>query len=366
MKNLCIITLILSWLLLENIFSQQPDSIFSKTYLVNYVRTFAYFPKVDANSSGNTVVVWADERYRTLGLLQPGDGALDIFSQLYVNFHTPLGNNFRVSWDTTSNSLSSAVQWNPDVAINEDGWFVVVWDDTRLDTIGSLDQKDVFAQIYNAMATPVGNNFRINQGSDSSFNDNPKVSWITNQNFIVSWIGNSSVYARIFDNVGSPVTDNVKVSEAVPDSILINKSEILVLPDSTVLIYWTDTRNPQIPFACQRMNISGELIGPNLSIPYLPSHTGIDAPFHLALSNGKFVFTYAAGENLKWDIYYQFLDMELNPIGNAVKVNNDNLPAIQYAPIVSSNETGQFIIVWNDQRGYPYHFAFGDRDLYAQ
>ena len=367
MKNVLFITFILSLLLLLNIiYSQDPDSIFSKTYLVNDVRTFAYFSKVDANSSGNAVVVWPDERYRTLGFLQPGDGASDIFAQLYVNFHTPLGNNFRVSWDTTSNSLSTAVQWNPDVAINENGRFVIVWEDTRLYTSASLDQNDIFTQMYDAIGIPIGDNFRINQGSDSSFNDNPKVSWITNQNFIVSWINNSSVYARILDNSGNPVTDYVKISEAVHDSVFINESEIIILPDSTILIYWTDTRKPQIPFACQKMNMSGELIGPNRFIPYLPSHTEIDGPFYLALSNDRFVFTYAAGEHLKWDIYYQLLDMELNPIGSAVKVNDDSLPAIQHDPIVSCDETGQFIIVWNDQRGYPYHFAFGDRDLYSQ
>ena len=122
---------------------------------------------------------------------------------------TPIGGEFQVNTYTTGD------QETPAVAMDANGNYVVVWDSVGED--GSLD--GIFAQRYGTGGIPLGGEFQIN-----TFVPNrqglPVVAMLQNGNFVVAWnsqdespVGQISVYARVFNADGTPLTGEIKVND---------------------------------------------------------------------------------------------------------------------------------------------------------
>ena len=78
-------------------------------------------PSISADSTGNFIVTWTDLR----------SGGTDVYAQRYASDGTIIGNNFKVSDDT-----SNTWQGYPDISVGGSGNFIIVWQDERT---GELD-----------------------------------------------------------------------------------------------------------------------------------------------------------------------------------------------------------------------------------
>jgi autotransporter-associated beta strand protein len=128
-------------------------------------------PSVAMNADGAFVVAWAStfqDRFAT-----------DIYARRYGTDGTPLGNEFRVTTDITSDYY-----W-PSVAIDGAGEFVIAWSNRRL-SAGVATRID--AQRYQADGTPVGGVFRVDSGV-SNRTETPAVAMDSSGNFVVAWQG---------------------------------------------------------------------------------------------------------------------------------------------------------------------------------
>lgn len=139
------------------------------------------FPKVDSDSPGNFVVVWQDKR----------NGDEDIFAQIYNWTGEKDGENFRVNDD-----MDNAYQGHPDVAMNKEGNFVVVWVDKR------NGDKDIYAQRYDVSFNPLGVNFRVNSDTGSADQSEPAVA-TDGERIFFTWVdGRNSdldIFAKAID-----------------------------------------------------------------------------------------------------------------------------------------------------------------------
>ena len=77
--------------------------------------TINIYPAIHMNKNGQSVVVWADTRTSMRG---------DVFAQRFNASGQPVGNNIQVS-----QSLGE-VYYRPEVAVRDDGTFMVVWTDS--------------------------------------------------------------------------------------------------------------------------------------------------------------------------------------------------------------------------------------------
>lgn len=103
------------------------------------------YPSVDMNSSGLSVVVWADSRTSAAG---------DIFGQRYDASGQPIGDNFQVS-------AGEGEIWDrPEVAVREDGSFMVVWTDSMSGAVG-IDALRARGRQYDANGNPTGPPFIV-------------------------------------------------------------------------------------------------------------------------------------------------------------------------------------------------------------
>jgi len=123
------------------------------------------FPDVATNGD-KLVVAWQDSRQ---------DANWDITAQ-YYNVSGAIGNNFKVNTDA-----AGAINAWPSVDMNTSGFCVFVWADTRNGANG-----EIFGQRYNAEIQPVGENFQVSN-SQGFIMDRPEIAITNDGSFMVVW-----------------------------------------------------------------------------------------------------------------------------------------------------------------------------------
>ena len=115
---------------------------------------------VAADADGDFVVAWTSYE-------QDGSDA-GIYAQRYTADGTPAGAEFRV------NTFTAGKQFAPDVAMGDDGDFVVIWHSPG---------RGLYAQRYTADGTPAGGEFRVSTATYGQ----ASVSMDAGGNFVVAW-----------------------------------------------------------------------------------------------------------------------------------------------------------------------------------
>jgi hypothetical protein len=164
-------------------------------------------PALAINSEGTFVVVWASKS-------NDFESIYDIKGRIYKN-NEPIGDEFLIN-TTTANSQSK-----PDVAIDENGNIVVVWESWYQD--GS--NKGVYGQMLDSQGNKVGGEFQVN--SETEFSQaKPAVKYLENGNFIVVWeswkqdvatpVG-YGIYGKIFASYDDVVKDEFQINTYTND-----------------------------------------------------------------------------------------------------------------------------------------------------
>jgi hypothetical protein len=137
-------------------------------FLVNtYTTSEQHYPVLAVDADGRFVVVW--QSYTQDG------GDWGVFGQRYDAGGAHLGAEFRVNAHTTGS------QFEPDVAVDAAGHFVVVWSSYQ-DGSGF----GIYGQRYDASGAPRGSEFRVNSYT-TSFQRFPRVGIDPVGNFVVIW-----------------------------------------------------------------------------------------------------------------------------------------------------------------------------------
>ncbi|MCK4773977.1 MAG: hypothetical protein KAT30_04305, partial [Candidatus Krumholzibacteria bacterium] len=133
---------------LWGVYGQRYDNAGAKVgseFLVNtYTTSMQFYPKVAMSPTGEFVVVWISDGQDT--------GGYGVYGQRYDNAGAMAGSEFRV------NTTVANAQTYPDVAMNADGKFVVVWREDVLDG----DGYGIYQQRYDASGTPLGTETQVN------------------------------------------------------------------------------------------------------------------------------------------------------------------------------------------------------------
>jgi len=243
-------------------------------------------PSIASDKDGNFIAVWES-------LNQDGSGN-GIYAQRFDNFGKPLGVEFRVNTETSSD------QQNPSVSMNSNGNFVIAWESLNQD--GSAN--GVYAQRFDSSGNTLGSEFRANTFTTNS-QENPSVALSDNGNFVIAWqslvqdISGYGVYAQRFDNNG-----NMMGSEFEVDGNTVNNQ---------------------------------------------------DSPAVAIDSVGNFVITWSGEDFSTYDIFYKRYAADGSTIGAESLVNGSTFNA-QMNPSIAMNYMGDFVITWqsNNQDGDGY------------
>ncbi len=154
-----------------------------------YTTSNQMFPSVSSDTAGNFVITWQS---------QAQDGSGDgVYAQRYNAAGVTQGSEFLV------NTYTTASQMNPRVAVNAAGDFVIAWASNTQDA----SNYGIYAQRYNAAGVPQGSEFRANAYT-TGYQYQPSVAIDTAGNFVITWqsLGQDGsdlgVYAQRYNAAG--------------------------------------------------------------------------------------------------------------------------------------------------------------------
>ncbi len=333
----------------EDIFAQRYASdgtALGSNFQVNddQVCAVQYYPSISADRSGNFTITWQDERN--------GEYIYDIYAQQYLSDGTALGDNFKVSDD-----IGSAWQTDPSISIDSNGDFIIVWEDERNGNI------DIYAQRYSSDGTAVESNFKVNDDISTGTQWFPSISVDGSGKFFITWQddrnGNHDIYAQRCSSDGTVVESNFKVNDDISTAIQWCPS-ISTDGSGNFIITWQDERNGNYDIYAQRYSSDGIAQGSNFKVN---DDIGIGNQNNPSIStdgSGNFIIAWWDERNGNTDIYTQRYTSDGTTIVSNFKVNDDQVSAYQFLPSISTDGSGNFIIVWQDSRDDI------NNDIYAQ
>lgn len=185
-------------------------------------------PAVGTDANGNIVVVW-QSRNR---------GNFDIFGQKFDSLGNPIGDQFQV------NTFVRGDQINPDITVDRNGSFVVVWQDEEQDGSGS----GIYARRFSARGNPLGaGNFRVNSVTNGD-QVTPSIDSDGKGGFTVVWAsdntGNFEIVGQQFRANGQRIDGQLQVSRTGNRDQ--TRPQIAVRPNGNFVVAWqADQENNQ-------------------------------------------------------------------------------------------------------------------------
>ena len=296
----------------------------------------------------------------TSGGSQDGSGA-GIYAQRYDDTGATAGTEFRVNSYTTGN------QGRPDVAMHADGSFVVAWDSNGQDG----DSYGVHGQRFDAAGNAVGTEFQINTYT-TYFQLRASVAATGGGTFVVVWAtdeqdgAGNGIAGQRYDATGSAdgtefiVNPYTSGNETVPD----------VASDGSggFVATWTSNQDPDSSSSvqAQRFDAAGAPLGGELKVNSWT--TGLQSYSAVAVDgDGSFVVVWRSSGNqdgFNYGVIGRRYDSGGAPDGGEFIVNTYTTYG-QQNPAIAVDGIGNFTVVWssNGQDDPPGLFSgvFGQR-----
>ncbi len=260
----------------------------------------------------------------------------------------PVGSEFQV------NTYTTAYQYQPSVAMEADGDFVVVW--TSLFQDGS--SGGVFGQRFDSSGMPLGGEFLVNTYTTSRQSD-PAIGMDSDGNFVVAWNSASGdgsaygVFGQSFDSAGARVGAQFQVNvyvtsdQAMPSLAGGASGDLVVVWESR----FQDGSYRGV-FG-RRFDSAGLPLGGEFQVNTYTTGSQF-GPSVAADPTGAFVVAWHSGyqNSASYDIFAQRFDSTGDPVGGEFRVNSYT-PRAQGYPVVAMDGGGGFIVVWSsdDQDG---------------
>ncbi len=297
-----------------------------------YTTAWQFWPAVASDPAGNFVVVWNSNGQ---------DGSYNgVFGRRFDSSGNPLGAEFPV------NEFTTGPQSLPDVAMDADGNFVVVWMKE-----GSDEYQGILARRFDSAANPVSGEIPVTAQGKA-----PRVAMNEAGAFVVAWQAHVANYedwnahARLYDSGGSPVGSQFQVNTYTTGDQ--DQPRVAMSPTGAFLIVWTDSGlsltagrdgSGKGIFA-QRFNSSGVAEGADFQVNTYT--TDDQSAAELALdAAGKFVSVWRGIDASGDGVFAQRFDASATKLGGEFQINTYTT-GTQYGPDVAMIANGDFIVTW--------------------
>jgi hypothetical protein len=304
--------------------------------------------RVAVAPSGDFVVVW----WSYEGWDGGDDSGASVQARRFDADGEPLGPEFQVNTYTTDD------QYRPNVAIGDDGGFVVAWVST-----GSpgpdQSQTSIQGQRFDAQGAPAGSQFQVN--TYSLFNQlfTPGLDVAPNGDFVVAWTSDGSfgtdnqywsIQGQRYDGDGGPLGGEFQVNSYT----LYNQfmPDVAHGPAGEFVIVWSSYGFHEDGFSApqgQRFAPDGQPIGPQFQI----NDTTIGPhvyPRVASAPNGDFVVVFTAnttqgGDTSEFSVHGKRFRADGSELGEQFLVNSYTTNR-QFLPSVASDPEGDFLVAW--------------------
>ena len=301
-------------------------------------------PAVAMNTSGTFVVVWESRN-------QPDDELGGVRAQLFASDGSSVGSEIVVNTYTTS------TQDIPEVAIDEDGSFIVVWKSEG--SLGSDNSSNsIQAQRFASDGSFVAGEFQVNTYTTNT-QFSPDVAYRPDGGFVIAWgsSGSSgddsdslSIQAQRFDSAGSMVGTELQVNSYTTS--FQRDPKLGVHDDGSFIVIWSSFASPgddsdNRSILGRRFDSSGAPIGNDFQINTYTTASQTTADVAV-LDSGEFMVAWRTYGDLVDDgpsTQAAFFDSSGSQVG-AQFIVNSYTTGIQYSPSISSDGKRRFVVTW--------------------
>ena len=209
----------------------------------------------------------------------------------------------------------------------------------------------------------IKDDFLVNDDAGSADQFEPSISMDATGNFVITWRdfrnSDGDVYFQRFNDTGTPLGVNTIVNDD-PQGSSQEHPAVSMDGAGDFVVVWDDLRNVHydIDIYFQRYTSTGSALGVNTKV-----NDDIDSlkqwsPSIAMDATGNFVIVWIDERNGNRDIYFQRYTSTGTPLGANIKVNNDATNSDQISPSISMDATGNFVIAWQDFRNSNWDIYF--------
>jgi subtilisin-like proprotein convertase family protein/secreted trypsin-like serine protease len=310
-----------------------------------------YEPAVARAPDGRYVVVWTSLNDPLLDAAgAPIEDALgepivytNVYARQFDRYGKPLSGEILVTSYTAGN------QGNPDVAIDEYGNFVVVWQGEGDAGNGKFDSNGIFGRVFDAHGQPSGDQFGVNDTRDGDQTD-PAVAMNGRGEFVVTWLSQKQggIMARQFALNGKPTSSEFRVNSTTGNSHA--SPDVAIDSDGDYAITWAaaEQDNGSMGVFAQRFSASGSRLGSTFMVNQY--QTDKQEKPRIAMDDaGNFVIAWQSfGQDAfgGYGVYARRYGSTGAALSNEFRVN-EFTAGYQFEPAVSMDSNGDFVITWS-------------------
>ncbi len=268
----------------------------------------------------------------------------------------------------SSDSLVDGSVSRPDVAIDDIGNFVVVWQGR--DDDNDADDSDgngfgIFAQLYDNDGDVVEDKFQVNTTTIGN-QDNASVAMDSDGNFVVTWHSYDSadfehiIYAQRFDSDGDPQGDEIVVDGEINDAGgSVNFSDVAIDDDGNFVIVWqtnddddddSDGDGDGFAVYAQRFDNDGDRQGDKFQVNSFTDGDQLNASVAMD-ADGNFAVAWESGGDQDGDetgVYVRLYDDDGDAITREIQVNSFT-DGNQFGPDIAMDNDGDFVVTWSSK-----------------
>ncbi|RUQ63973.1 calcium-binding protein [Azospirillum doebereinerae] len=330
---------------LHGVYAQQYDAggnAVGGEFRVNtYTNNAQTTSRIAALNDGGYVIVW-----HSIG--QDGSG-YGVYGQRFDAGGLRVGGEFHIS-----TGMLTYDQGAPKVAALADGGFIVAWEQSEPDNVGS----DIYAQRFNASGAAVGGNVMIDGGDANGLQTVPAVAGLPNGGYVVVWGTNvapgtegTDIAGRVYDASGTPVGPAFQVNSFLaPGSAVANDSDpnVAALEGGGFVVTWNSTNHDGSGSGVygQRFDAAGTPIGSEFQLSTYTTGDQTDA-WVSALAGGGFVaaWTSSGQDGSGKGVYAQRFSQDGVKVGGEFRLS-DVTAGDQVRPRVAARPDGGFVVAY--------------------
>jgi hypothetical protein len=211
--------------------------------------------------------------------------------------------------------------------------------------------------------------FQVNEhtGIGGAFQSFPSIAEDSDGNYVIAWGDQRNgwdcdIYAQRYSSEGVALGNNFRVNDQLGSvALLWSGPSLAVDKNGNFTITWTDSRRGGNNVYAQRYDSDGVASGNNFQVTDNEGSVAeFSGPCISVDGSGNFIIVWGDERNGNPDIYAQRYSNDGTVVGSNFKVNDDQGTTRQRGPTIAADNSGNFIITWHDERD-----SDAD-DIYAQ
>jgi hypothetical protein len=287
------------------------------------------YPEMAMSASGAFIVVWHSAQ----------DGSSNgVFAKRFDSSGTVLATEFQVNVHTSN------AQASPDVAMDDDGNVIVVWEGE-----GATD-TGIFGRRFDSTGAAQGAEFQVHTYTGAGSQIEARVAAAGNGDFVVVWDSSvqdgsvTGIFGQRFDSAGAAQGIEFQINTLTSGHQ--NLPALAVVDDGAFVVAWNGSypiNNAGV--LAQRFDATGERAGVEFVVnEYTPLNQVF--PSVAAAGDGSFVVVFMTPRDGNgYGIFARAFDSAGAGLGSDFQVNTYTSTS-QVAPAIAMASDGDFVIAW--------------------